>query len=243
MKIVYYDLETNGLQRAAKILQFAFIGYDSGRDEPLRLVEYVNPEEALDRRAAEVHGITSVQLSSMNSFDFFADDIIELLKDSVLIGFNNHSFDDPKLAKNLGITVDELNESLSGNIDVKTLCNKVSIRGKLEVIAEQHRLQNPMPHNAYGDVGVTIRLLYRLLNDGSVELPVDIGISKEDFMELIEKGVDLEDESYLIIESEPAQMYSSMVENGIVQFGPYAGKTLDELRLIDEYLWNSLVNG
>ena len=126
---------------------------------------------------------------------------------------------------------------------LKTLCNKVSIRGKLEVIAEQHRLQNPMPHNAYGDVGVTIRLLYRLLNDGSVELPVDIGISKEDFMELIEKGVDLEDESYLIIESEPAQMYSSMVENGIVQFGPYAGKTLDELRLIDEYLWNSLVNG
>ena len=39
--------------------RFAFIGYDSGRTEPLRLVEYVNPEEELDRRGAEVHGITS----------------------------------------------------------------------------------------------------------------------------------------------------------------------------------------
>ena len=241
MKIVCYDLETNGFQPT--ILQFAFIGYDSGITEPLRLVEYVNPEEALDRSGAEVHGITSVQLSGMNTFDFYADDIIKLLRGSVLIGFNNHSFDDPKLAKNLGITVEELNESLSGNIDVKTLCNQVSIRGKLEVIAEQHRLQNPMPHNAYGDVGVTIRLIYRLLSEGSVELPDEIGISTEDFMELIEKSVDLEDESYLIIESEPAQMYTSMVENGIVQFGLYAGKTLDELRLIDELLWRDLVNG
>jgi len=58
-----------------------------------------------------------------------------------------------------------------------------------------------------------------------------------------EKGIDLENESYLIIESEPAQMYTSLVEDDIVKFGPYAGKTLDELRLIDEYLWNSLVNG
>ena len=241
MKIVCYDLETNGFQPT--ILQFAFIGYDSGRTEPLRLVEYVNPEEELDRRGAEVHGITSGQLSSMKNFDFYAEDIIQLLRGSVLVGFNNHSFDDPKLAKNLGITVEELNGYLSGNIDVKALCNQISIKGKLEKIAEQHRLQNPMPHNAYGDVGVTIRLLHRLLTDGSVELPSDIGISKEDFMELIEKSVDLEDESYLIIESEPAQMYSSMVENGIVQFGPHAGKTIDEIRLIDEFLWRDLVNG
>lgn len=242
MKIVCYDLETNGLKRGAKILQFAFIGYDLERDEALRLVEYVNPEEVLDRWAAEVHGITSVQLSVMNSFGFYTDDIFKFLKGSVLIGFNNHSFDDHKLANNLGITVEELNEYLAGNIDVKNLCNQISLKGKLEIIAEQHRLQNPMLHNAYTDVGVTIRLLYRLLNDGSVELPVDIGIPKEDFMELIEKSVDLEDESYLIIESEPAQMYTKPVENGIVQFGLYAGKTLDELRLIDELLWRDLVN-
>ena len=43
MKIVYYDLETNGLQREAKILQFAFIGYDSGRDEPLQTCGICQP--------------------------------------------------------------------------------------------------------------------------------------------------------------------------------------------------------
>jgi len=238
LKIVCYDLETNGFQPT--ILQFAFIGYDSERNEPLRLVEYVNPEEALDRRGAEVHGITSVQLAGMRTFDSYALDIASLLRDSVLIGFNNHAFDDPKLAENIGITVDELNESLSGNIDVKTLCNQKSIKGKLEVIAEQHSLQNPMPHNACGDVGVTIRLLYRLLSEGSVELPDEIGISKVDFMEMIEKSVDLEDESYLIIESEPAQMYTSLLEENVVQFGPHAGITMDELRLIDEHLWRQL---
>jgi hypothetical protein len=165
---------------------------------------------------------------------------MNLLRGSVLIGFNNHSFDDPKLAENLGITVEELNESLSGNIDVKKICNQNFIKGKLGVIAEQHSLQNPMPHNAYGDVGVTIRLLYRLLNEGSVELPDETAISNVDFMEMIEKSVDLEDESYLIIESEPAQMYTSLLEENVVQFGPHAGITMDELRLIDEHLWRQL---
>ena len=67
--------------------------------------------------------------------------------------------------------------------------------------------------------------------------------AKVDFMEMIEKSVDLEDESYLIIESEPAQMYTSMVEDSIVQFGLYAGKTMDELSEIDEYLWAQLNGG
>jgi DNA polymerase III alpha subunit (gram-positive type) len=238
MRLLCYDLETNGFHPS--ILQFAFIGFDSKKRERIQLTEYVNPGEALDRRGAEVHGISSVQLAGMKPFDFYKSDIMSLLQGSVLIGFNNHTFDDPKLARQLGITIDELNETLWYNLDIMRLCQRNNINGNLESVTERFSLQNPMPHNANGDVGVTLRLLHRLLIEESIELPEEIGISKVNFMEMIEKSVDLEDESYLIIESEPAQMYTSLLEENVVQFGPHAGITMDELRLIDEHLWRQL---
>lgn len=233
-----YDLETNGFHPS--ILQFAFIGFDSKKQERIQLIEYVNPGEALDRRGAEVHGISSVQLAGMEPFDFYKSDIMSLLQGSVLIGFNNHTFDDPKLANQLGITIDELNETLWCNIDIMRLCQRNNINGNLESVTERFSLQNPMPHNAHTDVGVTLRLLHRLLAEENIELPEEIGISKVDFMEMIEQCVDIEDEDYLIIERESAEMYTSLVSDDRVQFGPHAGKTMDELRELDKFLWRQL---
>ena len=241
MKIICYDLETNGFH--GKIIQFAFIGYNTEGERVIEFTEYVNPNEQLDRQAAEVHNISSTHLAQMEPFGNYIGNITELIEDAVLIGFNNSTFDDPRLARELGITIEDFNQHIRFSLDVKRLCNTHGIVGNLESIANNFGLQNPMPHDARGDVGVTLRLLHHLLSENIVQLPVVVGNNSEEVLQLIEHSVDIEDESYLIIESEPAQMYSSMVENGIVQFGPHAGKTLDELRLIDEYLWNSLVNG
>ena len=120
------------------------------------------------------------------------------------------------------------------------LCSAHGLDGRLEAIANQFGLQNPMPHDARGDVGVTLRVLYRLLSENEVELPLEVGSSTEEVLLLIEQSVDIEDESYLIIETEPVTMYTSMVEGGIVQFGPHAGKSMDELRELDEFLWRQL---
>jgi len=241
MKIICYDLETNGFH--GKIIQFAFIGSNTEGERVIEFTEYVNPNEQLDRQATEVHGISSPQLAQMEPFGNYIDNITELIEDAVLIGFNNRTFDDPRMARELGITIEDFNQHIRCSLDVMQLCSAHGLDGRLEAIANQFGLQNPMPHDARGDVGVTLRVLYRLLSENEVELPLEVGCSTEEVLLLIEQSVDIEDESYLIIESEPAQMYTSEVEDGIVQFGPHAGKTLDELRLIDEYLWDDLVNG
>ena len=241
MTILCYDLETNGFH--GKILQFAFIGFNTEEESVIEFTEYVNPNEQLDRQATEVHGISSPQLAQMEPFGNYIDNITELIEDAVLIGFNNRTFDDPRMARELGITIEDFNQHIRCSLDVKRLCNTHGIVGKLEAIANNFGLQNPKEHDARCDVGVTLRLLHHLLSENIVQLPTEVGCSTEEVVLLIEQSVNIEDESYLIIESEPAQMYTSEVEDGIVQFGPHAGKTLDELRLIDEYLWDDLVNG
>tara|TARA_B100001245_G_scaffold210958_1_gene175363 strand:+ start:2062 stop:2784 length:723 start_codon:yes stop_codon:yes gene_type:complete len=238
MTILCYDLETNGFH--GKILQFAFIGFNTEEERVIEFTEYVNPNEELNREATEVHGISSPQLAQMESFENYIGEITELIEDVVLIGFNNRTFDDPRMARELGITIEAFNQHIRCSLDVMQLCSAHGLDGRLEAIANQFGLQNPMPHDARGDVGVTLRVLYRLLSENEVELPLEVGCSTEEVLLLIEQSVDIEDESYLIIETEPVTMYTSMVEGGIVQFGPHAGKSMDELRELDEFLWRQL---
>ena len=234
-KSICYDLETNGYRGG--ILQFCFTGYDATLREQIHFTKYVNPNEELDRYAANIHGISSPNLARMGTFADYTNQITEMIRDLVLIGFNNHTFDDPRLAAGLGLTVQEFNETLQFNLDLRTLCRENDMVVTLENISELSGLQNPMPHDARGDVQTTLRLLHSLVSENKVALSPNIRIPRHQFLTIIQNSVDMGDDSYYITETNPVQMYASLVENGIVQFGPHAGLTMPELRNIDHYLW------
>ena len=239
MRLVCYDLETNGFH--GSILQFSFKGYDLINEKRIDFSDYVNPNEELNRYAAEIHGISSPNLAQMDSFEGKKNLITGVLRGAILVGFNNQVFDDIRLAKELGVSVHEMNQQLRFNLDVMRLCNQKGIAGSLEEIANRAGYQNPFPHNAKGDVETTLRLLFSLIKEELVELPQGIGLTESEMLTLIEKSVDMDDDAYLIIENESVQMYDSLIAaDEIVQFGPYAGKSMAELRELDEHLWRQL---
>ncbi|SVC42522.1 uncharacterized protein METZ01_LOCUS295376, partial [marine metagenome] len=48
----------------------------------------------------------------MEPFGNYIDNITELIEDAVLIGFNNRTFDDPRMARELGITIEDFNQHI-----------------------------------------------------------------------------------------------------------------------------------
>jgi len=95
--LVFFDLETTGLDtKTARIIEIALIKLfpDNTTDSFLTLI---NPEMVIPKEATEVHGINNFDVMDKPTFKEIAVDVMSVIKDSDLAGYNIVSYDVPIL--------------------------------------------------------------------------------------------------------------------------------------------------
>ena len=94
MRKIVLDTETTGLspEHGHRIVELAAIEIDGWEITQNRLHRYFNPEREVDEGAAEVHGLTLERLINEPTFDFFAHEFAEFIRDAELI-IHNAPFD------------------------------------------------------------------------------------------------------------------------------------------------------
>ncbi len=99
--LVFFDLETTGLDtKTARIVEIAMIKLfpDQKTDSFLTLV---NPEMPIPPDATNIHGINNFDVMDKPTFKEIAVDVISIIKNSDLAGYNLVSYDVPILKNEL----------------------------------------------------------------------------------------------------------------------------------------------
>lgn len=94
MLITFYDIETNGLERDSEILEFGFVRCK----EDFTLVsagQLFFWQDGWDVGRTDIHGLTTAYMEEHKSkFVVNMSQMYGIMKDSYIVGKNNHSFDD-----------------------------------------------------------------------------------------------------------------------------------------------------
>lgn len=133
MRKIVLNTETTGLSpdEGHRIVELAAIEINGWEITQKRIHRYFNPEREIDTGASEVHGLTLARLKDEPTFDEFAHEISEFIRDAELI-IHNAPFD-------LGFLNSEFERA--GLPPVKSICAKVTDTLQLA------RTQNPDEKN------------------------------------------------------------------------------------------------
>lgn len=118
MRKIVIDTETTGLSpdQGHRIVELAAIEIIGCMTTHIRIHRYFNPEREIDARASEVHGLTLARLKDESTFDDFAYEFAEFIRDAELI-IHNAPFD-------LGFLNSEFAQV--GLPPVESICKKVT---------------------------------------------------------------------------------------------------------------------
>lgn len=138
MRKIVIDTETTGLSpdEGHRIVELAAIEINGWEITQNRIHRYFNPEREIDAGAAAVHGLTLERLKDEPTFDDFAYEFAEFIRDAELI-IHNAPFD-------LGFLNAELEQT--GLPLVESICKKVT---DTLLIARE---QNPGRKNTLNDL-------------------------------------------------------------------------------------------
>jgi len=97
--IIFFDLETTGINTSTdRIVEISILKiYPNGKE--LSKTLRINPEMDIPAAATEVHGITNADVKDCPSFKMIAKDLVSLMEDADIAGYNSNKFDVPLLAE------------------------------------------------------------------------------------------------------------------------------------------------
>jgi len=126
--IVFFDLETTGVQIAKdRIVEIAILKvFPNGNKESKTWL--VNPTIPIPNEITAIHGISDKQVENEPPFKELAAEILELIHNCDLAGYNSNKFDIPLLAEEFlraGIDFDIKNRR---TIDVQNIFHKLEQR-------------------------------------------------------------------------------------------------------------------
>lgn len=99
--LVFFDIETTGLNPSLdRIIEISFIKIFPNREEQKKTFR-VNPEIEIPETATQIHGISNEDVKSCPLFKQVAKDIINIIEDADIAGYNSNKFDIPMLAEEL----------------------------------------------------------------------------------------------------------------------------------------------
>jgi DNA polymerase-3 subunit epsilon len=182
-RILALDLETTGLsKRVDRIVEFALVGSDAEGNQIL-IEKLVNPSRLIPREASRVHGITDADVADAGSFAEYAEEIVNSLQDTVVVGHNIVKFDWPFLRHEfarIGIAPPEP----KAIIDTLQISRRLKLPGRhtLGALAESHGIDLTNAHRAGADAGASLLLLYTW----SKQYPREFGGNLEDLQTWIQ---------------------------------------------------------
>jgi len=176
MTLIHLDVETTGLDEAARIVQLAYKNAETGEV----VNEFFNPQMPISFGAMSIHHVTNEMVADKPAFDGSKekDTLISLLKDNILVA-HNAKFD-------IGVLETE-------GVEVPKFIDTLKVAQHL-IKSESHKLQylryslaldvEGPAHDALGDIQV-LESLYSKLESLAME---EFSLTKE---EVIEKLLEL----------------------------------------------------
>ena len=153
------DLETTGTQLARdRIVEISILKvYPNGDKE--RHTWLVNPEIPIPEQAARIHGITDGDVTDKPTFKELAPEIVSLLKDSDLAGYNSNRFDVPLLAEEFLRVGQDFDLGRRRLVDAQVLFFKKEPRNLAAAYAFYCGKALNEAHSAEADVKATFEVL------------------------------------------------------------------------------------
>jgi DNA polymerase-3 subunit epsilon len=154
--LAFFDLETTGIDPARdKIVEIALVRVDpdgSRRGTTRR----VNPERPIPAEATAIHGIGDADVAGAPAFRQLARELLDLLGDADLAGFNVRRFDVPLLDREFKDCALDLALAQRRIVDVMTIFHKKEPRDLSAAVRFFLDREHEGAHGAEADVAASI---------------------------------------------------------------------------------------
>ena len=212
--IVFFDLETTGTQVAKdRIVEISILKVfpNSNKESKTWLV---NPTIPIPKEAAEIHGITDEKVINEPTFKQLSAEIISLLHNCDLAGYNSNKFDIPLLAEEFLRAGVDFHINDRETIDVQNIFHKMEQRTLVAAYKFYCNKDLTEAHSAKADTIATYEVLMAQL-DKYNELKNEVNFLSK----FSERGGKLVDVAGFI-------RYNSEGKEAL-SFGKYKGVTLE----------------
>ena len=165
-QVLGFDLETTGCAaNKHRIVQYAFVGSDKEGNH-VNVESLINPNMKIPIETTDIHGISDIDVKNIPQFSEHIEQINNLVKGSIIVGHNIHSFDWPFLEMEYLRCGSELPKPYA-IIDTLVLARKFKIdyfgSKKLGSLCQKFGITLERAHSADADAGATLLLLWEIM--------------------------------------------------------------------------------
>ena len=233
--IVFFDLETTGIDIAKDhIVELCYIkiypcGNEDSKSMRLRPVDALGNTVHIPEQASAVHGIYDDDVKDCPTFKDIADDLLHVLSDCDLAGYNSNHFDIPLLVEEflrIGINLDLSNSKF---IDVCVIFKKMEQRTLSAAYKFYCKKDLEDAHSALADTRATVDVLEAQL-DFYPELANDV-----DKLSEISSYINQLDFAGKFIKNDRGQ--------AIFNFGKYRGQVVKDVLNRDPAYYTWMMQG
>jgi DNA polymerase-3 subunit epsilon len=157
--IAFFDLETTGTDPSRdKIVEIALVRLEPSGSR-VAITRRINPERPIPAEATAVHGITDADVSGLPAFGQVARDLLDVLTDADLAGYNVRRFDVPLLDREFRDAGLDLALRSRRIVDVMTIFHKKEPRDLTAAVRFFLDRDHAGAHGAEADVQASIEVL------------------------------------------------------------------------------------
>ena len=179
--LVFFDLETTGLNIASdRIVELSYYkvfpnGTSEGKTFRVKPVQMMLGQEVqlhISEEASAVHGIYDEDLANCPTFKEIAPELVKVLEDADLAGYNSNHFDLPLLAEEMmraGMNIDLKGKKM---VDVFTIFQRQEPRNLVAAYKFYCGKDLTNAHSADADTMATYEVLMAQLE--KYDIPVDV---------------------------------------------------------------------
>jgi DNA polymerase III subunit epsilon len=220
--IVFFDLETTGINtatdRIVEISLFKILPNGTEQSKTFRL----NPEMPIPPKATEIHGISDEDVKDCPVFKMIAKELVSILSDADIGGYNSNKFDIPLLAEEFLRAGTDFDLKKRNFVDVMVIFMKKEPRTLEAAYKYYCDKELKDAHSAKADTIATYEVF-----KSQIERYDDLGDSIEDIAKFSSHNRNADFAGRLVYDDD---------ENIIVNFGKYKGlKLIDVLKKDSSY--------
>jgi DNA polymerase-3 subunit epsilon len=227
--IVFFDLETTGINPSAdRIVEISLIKVLPNGTETQKTYK-VNPEIPIPAETTAIHGISDEDVKDAPTFKMIAKDLVELIADSDLGGFNSNKFDVPLLAEEFLRAGSDFDLKKRNFVDAMVIFMKKEQRNLVAAYKFYCDKDLKDAHSAAADTIATYEVF-----KAQLEKYGDLGESVEEVSDFSSHNKNADFAGRLVYDED---------NNILINFGKYKGRKLSEVLKKDPSYYNWVQRG
>jgi DNA polymerase-3 subunit epsilon len=223
--LIFFDLETTGVNPSSdRIIEMSLFKIHPNGNEISKTFR-VNPEIEIPESSTEIHGITNDDVKDCPTFKMIAKDIVNIIEDADIGGYNSNKFDIPLLAEEFLRANIEFDLKKRNFIDIMVIFMKKEPRNLTAAYKFYCNKELECAHSAKADTIATYEIF-----KSQIEKYDDLGDTIETISEFSSYNKNADFAGRLIYDD------NNIV---IINFGKHKGKALEDVLKKDPayYSW------